>query len=341
LRRILKRESLLNTVTNTIRNALDYRQILQTIVDTVGQMLEVSCCILRPFQDNSIVDESFIYQQQRRKIGTDEGSSNIQVSESLKDTPNSSVLIQTVWETREVQVINDVTIDQRIQGNTCFSQIASAYQSANICSSLVVPLIYKQELIAVLALHQCYQPRLWQDDEVQLVVMVANEAAIALAQARAYDRISALAQREALINKITTAIRSSLDPQDIFAAITQQLGQALFVDGCAISLWTEEDEFVQCVGLYDNENPGKTPHLPQSRSPIAGNPVLQQMLKTQQPVIINDLSQQPEMKGLDLPLRSPALALLVVPLVIDGKSIGSITLRQILSRGAGKLQKLN
>lgn len=330
LRRILKRESLLNTVTNTIRNALDYRQILQTIVDTVGQMLEASCCILRPFQDNSIVDESFIYQQQRRKIKIQEDSRNIQVSESLKDTLNSSVLIQTVWETREVQVINDVTIDQRIQDNTCFSQIASAYQAANICSSLVVPLIYQQELIAVLALHQCYQPRLWQDDEVQLVVMVANEAAIALAQARAYDRISALAQREALINKITTAIRSSLDPQDIFAAITQQLGQALFVDGCAISLWTEEDEFVQCVGLYDkDENPGKTPHLPQSRSPIAGNPVLQQMLKTQQPVVINDLSQQPEMKGLDLPLRSPALALLVVPLVIDGKSIGSITLRQI------------
>lgn len=326
LRRILKRESLLNTVTNTIRNALGYRQILQTIVDTVGQILEVNCCILRPFQDNRIVEESFIYQQQKREVETVKFSNKGLL---VKDPSNSSVLMRTVWETREVQVINDVTTDCRIQGNTCDRQIASAYQAANICSSLVVPLIYQQELIAVLALHQCYQPRLWQDDEVQFVVMVANEAAIALAQARAYDRISALAQREALINKITTAIRSSLDPQDIFAAITQQLGQALLVDGCAISLWTEEDEFVQCVGLYDNENSGKTPHLPQSHSPIAGNPVLQQMLKTQQPVVIDDLSQQPEMKGLDLPLRSPALALLVVPLVIDGKSIGSITLRQI------------
>ncbi|MHC5833808.1 MAG: hypothetical protein ACYT04_000000101870, partial [Nostoc sp.] len=53
-------------------------------------------------------------------------------------------------------------------------------------------------------------------------------------------------------NTITSAIRSSLDPEDIFAAITQQLGQALQVDGCVLSLWTEEDEFAECVGLYDS-----------------------------------------------------------------------------------------
>lgn len=305
----LRQQSLLNTVTNTIRSALNYRQVLQMIVDTVGHTLEASCCILRPFQDNQMVDDSFVYQKVK----------------------SEQVLVQTVWETRVVQVIDNVVMDERIQGVTPERQkIASAYQAANICSSLVVPLICQQELMAVLALHQCRQPRQWLDDEVQLVVMVADQAALALSQARAYERISALAKREALINTITTAIRSSLDPQDIFAAITQQLGQALHVDGCALSLWTEEDEFVQCVGLYDRaeESSLRTPHLPQSRSPIAGNPVLQQLLKTQQPVVIHDLSQQPHMKGLDLPLRSPALALLVVPLFTDGKSIGSITLRQ-------------
>ncbi len=326
--RTLRRESLLNTVTHTIRSALDYRQILQTIVDTVGQMLEANCCILRPFQDNRLVTESFVYQDSKFRIQN--SSSTLPQRAQSGELPPAS-LIDTIWETREVQVINDVAIDERIQGNTPECQrLASAYQATNICSSLVVPLC-QQELIAVLALHQCEQPRRWRDYEVQLVVMVADQAALALSQARAYERISALAQREALLNKITTAIRSSLDPQDIFAAITQQLGQGLLVDGCALSLWTEEDEFVQCVGLYDkNEDFGvRATNLPQSSSPIAGNPVLQELLKTQQPVVIDDLSQQPQMKGLDLPLRSPAFALLVVPLLINGRSIGSITLRQI------------
>jgi GAF domain-containing protein/class 3 adenylate cyclase len=305
----LRHQSRLNTITNTIRSALDSRQILQTIVDTVGQMLEVSYCILRPFHDNRAVEESFIYQTE-------------DCAAAIKG--QSWILGQTLWETRELQVINDVSNDGRIQN-------AIAYQQANIASSLIVPLIYQQELLAIMAIHQCRQPRQWQDDEIELVTIVADQAAFTLSQARAYDCISALAQREALINKITAAIRSSLDPQDIFAAITQQLGQALHVDGCALSLWTEEDEFVQCVGLYNRTEPESflsPQQLPQSRSPIAGNPVLQLLLRTQQPVVINDLNQQPQMRGLDLPLSSPAArALLVVPLLADNTSIGSITLR--------------
>ncbi len=335
LRRTLRQASLLNTITNTIRSALDYRQTLQTIVDTVGDTLEASCCILRPFQDEQMVDECFVYQKVR--------------SEEEKETLiPSHILSRTVWETREVQAIDVVAKDERIQNDSPDCQnIAAAYRATNIFSSLIVPLVYQQELMAVLALHQCGQLRLWQDDEVQLVVMVAAQAALALSQARAYEQILAEAKREALINTITRAIRCSLDPQDIFAAITQQLGQALNLDGCALSLWTEEDEFVQCVGLYDKAEDSKiqtmrgwepdsefdsgyvrTPYLPLSRSPIAANPVLQRLLKTQQPVVIHDLSQEPQMKGLDLPLRSPARALLIVPLFTDNKSVGSITLRQ-------------
>jgi adenylate cyclase len=177
--------------------------------------------------------------------------------------------------------------------------------------------------------------------------MVANQAALALSQAYAYEQVRALAKRESLINTITSAIRSSLDPEDIFAAITQQLGQALQVDGCVLSLWTEEDEYVKCVGLYESsyssEDSFKLNHawetgsnnyvsnqeLPQSLSPIQENPILQEMLRTQEPVVIIDMSQcAPEIKGFDLPLRGKARSLMVVPLLADGKSIGSITLRQ-------------
>lgn len=336
----LRRESLLNRVTDTIRSALDYRQILQTIVDTVGKTLDVDYCILRPLQDHHLVEEAFFYQQElQKKLAStsktlpDADYYQLPITQyhcKLEACPQhpASHLMQTVWEAWEVQVINDVATDERIQKENLAR--TAAYQAANICSSLIVPLIYQQELMAVLALHQL-QPRRWLDADTQLVTMVADRAALALSQARAYERISALAEREALINKITTAIRSSLDPQEIFAAITQKLGQALHVDGCALSLWTEEDEFVQCVGLYNRTESEAffTPQqLPQSRSPIAGNPVLQMLLKTQQPVVINDLLQQPQMKGFDLPLSSPAArGLLVVPLLADTKSIGSITLR--------------
>ncbi|MBE9198202.1 MULTISPECIES: response regulator [unclassified Nodularia (in: cyanobacteria)] len=325
LTRTLRQESLLNGITNTIRSALDYRQILQAIVDTMGRMLEVDVCLLRPFQDGRLIDEGFIYQK-------------------VASSSPAAVLAETIWEVREVQVIYDVPGDQRIQGETPeFSQRAAAFATANISSSLIVPLIWQQELMAVLALHQCEQSRNWDKDEVNLVLMVVDQAALALSQAYAYEQVRALAKREALINTITTAIRSSLDPQDIFAAITQQLGQALQVDGSMLSLWAEEDEFVHCVGLYDSShNSENSPHSPKrvldspvllkTESPAAQipkTPILQAILRTQEPVIIHDVSDcDLEIKGVDLPLKIPARSLMVVPLLADGKCIGSITLQE-------------
>ncbi|MHC5765202.1 MAG: response regulator [Nostoc sp.] len=360
LTRTLRQESLLNTVTNTIRSALDYRQILQAIVDTVGHMLEVDVCLLRSFQDEQLADKGFIYQKPvSEEAEVQESKEEVAVSLSTLPAISSAtplpLLAQTVWETREVQVIHDVIDDERIYGNTPeLRERRQAFAAANICSSLVVPLICQQELMAVLALHQCSVPRFWGDDEVQLVLMVADQAALALSQAYAYEQVRALAKRESLINTITSAIRSSLDPQDIFAAITQQLGQALQVDGCVLSLWTEEDEFVECVALYDSfqhlENLSRhspsqalpTPdnssssnnHLPSQRLPysqasIQENPILQQMLQTHEPVVIGNVSHAPsDVRGFDLPLKMPARSLMFVPLLADGKCIGSITLHE-------------
>ncbi|MEA5604738.1 response regulator [Nostoc sp. UHCC 0252] len=352
LTRTLRQESLLNTVTNTIRSALDYRQILQAIVDTVGQMLEVDVCLLRPFQDEQLTDKGFIYQKSLSEETSEHTPAEVEANNSSAvsvSPPNPlPLLAQTVWETREVQVIHDVTDDERIHGNTPeLRQRGEAFVAADICSSLVVPLICQQELMAVLALHQCSVPRFWGEDEVQLVLMVADQAALALSQAYAYEQVRALAKRESLINTITSAIRSSLDPQDIFAAITQQLGQALQVDGCVLSLWTEEDEFVECVGLYDSlqhlenlrspilDNNSSsnhhltTPRLPYSQASIQENPILQQMLQTHEPVVIGNVSHSPsDVQGFNLPLKMPARSLMFVPLLADGKCIGSITLHE-------------
>ncbi len=364
LRRTLRQESLLNAVTNTIRSALSYRQILQTIVETVGQMFEVSYCLLRPVSDEQGNEEPLIYTSrnfQAQNRNQNNNGYSLPMAPANQSEPEtgeqSEQLLQTVWETQDVIVANDASSDERIQASP---ERARAYQENDIRSSLIVPLCSQQygrpqdwSVLAVLALHQCGEKRVWQDDEIQLVVMVADQAALTLSQARAYEQVRALAQREALINSITSTIRSSLEPREIFAAITEQLGQALQVDGCALSLWTAEDDYVQCVGLYEREQTetseehqatdpqteedsvsgnsresSRNQGLPTSRVPITGNTLLQQVLQTQKPVAINDINNYPAEEVFDAPFRVSAKALLVVPLLVDGQIIGSISLRQ-------------
>ncbi len=372
LRRSLRQESLLNAVTSTIRSALSYRQILQTIGQTVGHIFETSYCLVSPFQDGRFDEDNFVYVSAYEEPETGLKPlvpqvsliEQIEQSANGRSTPLRDALFQTIWATQDIQIIQNTETDDRLQAETSQTQqLRQAYHEVNIQSSLIMPLCYQQELIAILALHQCGHPRPWQDDEVQLLTMVADQAALALAQARAYEQLQALAKREALINTITTAIRSSLDPQDIFAAITQQLGHVLRADGCALSLWTETDEYVQCVGLHDAAYPGHslsqketlandqiasaaahsafssqpnrlldseedTRPLPKSMVPIDRNPVLRQLMLTKQPVILNDLELYPEMQVEEQTFRNPTRALLVVPLLSDGKIIGSISLRQ-------------
>ncbi|PSN05765.1 guanylate cyclase, partial [filamentous cyanobacterium CCT1] len=323
LNRVLRQETLLNTITHRIRSAQTPQDMLQTIVDVVGRSLEVSYCSIRPYCAQPSEESCFTYRAD---------------AVQALATENSSIIAQTLWPTDRVLVLESVL---EASGNQIpdAQERLSAFAALGIQSSVLVPLISRKDLVAVMALHRCQLERPWAADDLQLLITLADQAALALAQAYTYEQVQALARREALINTITSAIRSSLNPRKTFAAITGQLGQALQVDGCALSLWTEQDDYVCCVGLYDAqvqvENLAETSEeqevtqLPKSQVPIAENPVLQKLIATREPVVLNSLDDRTLSTQSDLSLQNPARALLVAPLMADGKIIGSISLRQV------------
>jgi signal transduction histidine kinase/response regulator RpfG family c-di-GMP phosphodiesterase len=333
LRRNLRRETLLNAVTGTLRSALSYRELLQSIAGVVGQTLEVTHCILRPYSEGQFSDETVIYQAPLILEGSE---AEILPNDCTQVVSQVDPISKMVWQVSDILELSaSQLVDAfRIQG----LDDQSLFSDLKTVSALMVPLFCQQELVAVLSLYQADGDRVWQSDEIELVGMVADQAALALAQAQAYERVRALAKREVLVNTITTAIRSSLDPQEIFSSITSQLGEALQVDGCTLSLWKAEDRYVQCVGLYDadtavhgesqaeNQAENLLHALPKSQVLIEDNPVLLHLLKTQEPVALHDLAHHPEFQTPDF--QTPAKALLVLPMLSEGKIIGSISLRQ-------------
>ena len=268
-------------------NNLPLGQVCQTIVDTVGQVLKVDIAILCL---NGSQKKYFVYH-------------NLSIEENANQTINWDILKLTINTTEDITIIEDHP--QNWQENQNFNSATYiAYQQANIRSSLSVPLfcqpghlqlaskfnqVCSQDLLGVLVLHHCGDIHTWESEEIRLAVMMATQASLAIAQVKAYDKLQILAQRESMVNKITAAIRSSLEPEAIFAAITQELGQALEVDGCILSLWTKYDEFVQCVGFYNpheqNNNVQSIQFQPKkilktSSVPISENPILQELLRT-------------------------------------------------------------
>ncbi|MEH2452334.1 SpoIIE family protein phosphatase [Nostoc sp.] len=156
LRRSLRRESLFNAVTTAIRESLDYDSMLQKIVATIGQRFEATSCLLRPVEGDRLTQDQFLYRDPQSRG-----------SDSFFDP---SPLIEKVLETRHYQLAQEI-------------------YDGNPCHHLVVPLSYQQHLLAVLALHQCGGDRLWQDEDIQLIAGVAEQAALALSQAKLYQRL--------------------------------------------------------------------------------------------------------------------------------------------------------
>ncbi|MEG4856947.1 SpoIIE family protein phosphatase [Microcoleus sp. K1-B6] len=161
LRRALRKESLFNEVMSVIRGSLDYSSMVQTIVQTVGQTFEANYCMLRPVETDRLLPSTFPYQAQ-----TDETSS-FSFDENL--------LVQAV-ATRQTQV------NSNSGGNGNSVEIA-------------VPLTYQQELLAVLALSQIGGTNPWSAEDIELIEGVAAQAALALSQAKLYQRTLDLAKQ--------------------------------------------------------------------------------------------------------------------------------------------------
>ncbi|MGD1921811.1 MAG: adenylate/guanylate cyclase domain-containing protein [Pleurocapsa sp.] len=300
-------------------NDLSWEVVGQTVVDTVVQL---------PSIDIVILCISHLHSEPKKYyFGT----------KSFDIPPvNKELLKLTVLDCVGLQPNDNLII--RNYGKSLSSLKSISYLAcleAKIRSSVDISLFAQANLTASLSMHCLQKSDNWQRQEINAVNIMANQSRLLISQMLAGEKLKELAQRETTINRITATIRSSLEPPVMFAAIAKELGFALQVDGCTLSLWTKKDRFVKCVGLYNPHEPQKiiqdSPDWQQATTssvPIKENPILQALLYTKKPVCSADLEKQKNMARYELPWHSKARALLIVPLIVEEEIIGSITLRQ-------------
>ncbi|MEC4985014.1 MAG: SpoIIE family protein phosphatase [Oscillatoria sp. PMC 1068.18] len=172
LRRALRQEELLNAITSAIRESLDYRSMLQTIVNSIGENFQATGGILKAVEEGVFVSDNFLYQ--KTAIADDEGEAELQVADF--DSLMAEVLAncQTQTATQETSSGND-------PGDRWYL--------------LAVPLIVQQEPLAVLTLYQRSSVNPWQNADVVLLQAVAEQAALAVSQAKLYQRTKTLAEQ--------------------------------------------------------------------------------------------------------------------------------------------------
>ena len=183
LSRALRREELFNQVTNAIRESLDYRSMLQTIVETIGKTFAAECCILRPVEQGQVLPDAFSYQAK-----DDESTALPKVE--------TDPLVLSVVET----------------GQTQFTE---SREDDLYPIQLVIPLICQKDLLAVLSIYKSTDRSPWQPEDIQLMEGVAEQAALAVSQAKLYQRIQGQAEQMRAELAVARQIQSNLLRQSL------------------------------------------------------------------------------------------------------------------------------
>jgi DICT domain-containing protein/signal transduction histidine kinase len=146
-------------------------------------------------------------------------------------------------------------------------------------------------------------------------------------QLKAYRQIALREQKERLINTITSAIRRSLNTEEVLQVTVQELGNALSCQRCLLYQCDEADEIT--VLRYEWIEPGQISLLKQAWL-LKANPFFQALAKRYEWVDVDDVDRDPRLKRHRLMKQNlqaaQVYALLLVPILHQGRLLGVIEL---------------
>jgi signal transduction histidine kinase/CBS domain-containing protein/ActR/RegA family two-component response regulator len=181
----------------------------------------------------------------------------------------------------EVRVISDIHTTQ------ISDFLRDALAGLNIRATLLVPILIDTDgvksLWGFLSASDRDRPRIWKDEEINLLQQLATQMAIAIHQANAYEQLQKLntelelrvtqhnielqksqqflqkqADREAVLRQITQKIRKSLDLKTIFETAVREIRQSMGIDRVAIFKFDPYCEFysgefvAESLGSYNS-----------------------------------------------------------------------------------------
>jgi PAS domain S-box-containing protein len=124
-------------------------------------------------------------------------------------------------------------------------RIADLYRNilskADVKSIMYVAIRVGDDVPAAFALSTTKQLREWNEADIAMAKAVADQTGIAIRQAELYQKAESTSIREALVNRLTTAIRASLRMPEVLTTATRELGRALEASRVHVFLSVSEE----------------------------------------------------------------------------------------------------
>ncbi|MGD8624443.1 MAG: GAF domain-containing protein, partial [Anaerolineae bacterium] len=241
-------------------------------------------------------------------------------------------MVGTVWPLEEYPATAHVIESQQplvVQASDPDADPAElAYMQENDTMTLaVIPLLAKGEVIGVVELETETEVRHFTRQELGLAMTLANQAGVALDNARLLEETQARAEQMAVVNEVAQTIASVLDLDQVLLQIVDTIKERFGLFYVGVFLLDNAQLLYRCGSLV-GDTTARLEQLwgqPEIRLDLDGTGLTVSVANRGEPILINDVRQDPrymQVEGLE-PVRSE----LDIPIMSKGRLVGVLTVQ--------------
>ncbi|HXC86268.1 MAG TPA: diguanylate cyclase [Candidatus Cybelea sp.] len=216
---------ILNEIGRALSSTLEPDALFERIYSEMQRLLDVNCLFIAYYDRKS--------EQLRFEIEVIEG-----VRQPKRTRPAGNHLAEHVIRTAQPLLIREQFAEETAR---------LGFEPQKLTGSMcAVPLILYDQAVAVMAVHSV-QERAFDEGHVELLRVLASEAAIAIENARLFSAEQKKSKQLTLINNVSSHAITTLNPEEMLAKIAAEIENALTYDhiGIAILDYTSKELEIQ------------------------------------------------------------------------------------------------
>lgn len=289
---------LLHTINRIASEAPDLNGLLTALCDLVTDQLKADAALIYLFDENR---DQLVLRGSHKPHREQIGKVKLKLGEGI-----------TGWVAEKRKI---VAITRQASEDSRFKPFKSL-QEDHYEAFLSVPIVKKNELLGVVNIHH-KKAHVHSPIECQLAQLIAEEVSGAIGHAQLYHQANKKTKQIEALARMSQSIAQGIYLREILQLIVTMTAEMMGSKICSLMLLDEKgrDLRIEATQSLSEEYRSKPP-VP-ARTSVSGRAIFEK-----HPIIVPDVTQDPQYTYPDIARKENLKSLVVVPMMIKGKPIG-------------------
>jgi diguanylate cyclase (GGDEF)-like protein len=295
--------NLLNEITRTTMKNQDFQDMMQSLVEYLGKLLEADSVLI------------ILWEAARKQMIPAAAYGPLrQVYRSLRFEPNDLPLVASVLNSARTLEISNTTNSPYIS-----QRLSTQLQ---MMSLLAIPLVADDQKTGVVLISYKTQ-HTFSGREINLVEQATGQLALAIAKYRALDALHHRSQELSALQKATAALLTTLDLEVLLGQILDAAISAIpAAEKGTLHLVARDTGQLQLRAVQGYTDPRIRNFNPTDSASFTASAV-----RERRPLLIHDAHADPQTRyGGDIPEIRAISSMIIAPLILGGRTLGAISL---------------